>query len=128
MFIEILSPEEAAYRNSWLIYFDVFGVIDSDVALDFESQKVVKIRSATFPPLHQNFLTVSLTRQGDRRRKDWLKRSNQDMSSLKELVDPYLQKKNMLPGRYLMSKARVREEFKAGRTEQLLRMYDFDIE
>ena len=126
MELKIFSPQEAAYRRNTLIYFYVFGVIGSDTAFDHIDNGWLVDKEIIVPPIQLPFLTVSLTKQGTLRCKQWVKSSGHDINNLPDMVDPYLREDNISRGQFLMSETRLRQEFKDKRSQHLLKMYDFD--
>jgi len=74
MELKIFSPQEAAYRRNTLIYFYVFGVIGSDTAFDHIDNGWLVEKEIIVPPIQSPFLTVSLTKQGTLRCKQWVNR------------------------------------------------------
>jgi len=126
MELKIFSPQEALYRRNTLIYFYVFGVIGSEMAFDHIDNGWLLDKEIAVPPILSPFLTVSLTKQGGQRCKQWVKESGHDINNLPDLVDPYLLESNVGRGKFLMSETRLRQEFKDKRSQYLLKMYDFD--
>lgn len=127
MEIRLLTREEADYRTFSIIHFYHYGVISSDVGLDFIEERIFLEKKIFFPPLEIPFLSVRLTRLGHNMCKNWARISGINLKNLQQLEDIYEADASGYMGKILMSHRRLKSEFTAGKSKKLLKHYDFDI-